>query len=294
VLFSSANIGSLRCPIPQVLLVRNTIYFDPYIRDRVRSPWARARTLAERRLVVASVLAADVVLFPSQAMLDLVAIDTGGPRSSWHVAPYGARRDLFKPTPGAAKASHPVTVLHVSHYCEQKNIGTLLQAMSCLESSSPGQYRLRMTAGMRDLRPGSRWPSLTEDLRRYTQLEAQGVALDLGSRPYSSLPDLYRSADVFVFPSYTESFGHPLVEAMASGVPVVAADVPVNREMCGDAALYFPPFDAAACAEVIARVVEDSELARQLGERGLGRAEQFTWERHVEALWSAIEEVVSC
>jgi glycosyltransferase involved in cell wall biosynthesis len=293
VLFSSANIGTLRCPVPQVLLVRNPVFFEPLLFERLRSATARARYIAERELILASVRVADRVLFPTRAMLDMVARHAGGPRSTWRVAPYGARHDLFRPRALGSTSSRPFTLLHVSTYYEHKNIGTLLTAMDRLERQSPGQYRLRMTAGFANVPAGPWKPALAEDRERYDHLERRGIALDVGSSSYGSLPDLYRSADVFVFPSYTESFGHPLVEAMASGLPVVAADVPVNREMCGDAAVYFAPFDASACADAVARVALDHSLAAQLRDRGLHRAAQFTWERHVESLWSAIRETLA-
>ncbi|HYE72551.1 MAG TPA: glycosyltransferase, partial [Blastocatellia bacterium] len=98
------------------------------------------------------------------------------------------------------------------------------------------------------------------------------------------LPEIYRSSDIFVFPSYTESFGLPLVEAMASGLPIVASDVPVNRELCGDAAIYFSVFDAEDCARAIQLIAEDSGLRCRLREASLKRAKDFTWERHTADL----------
>ena len=62
-------------------------------------------------------------------------------------------------------------------------------------------------------------------------------------------------ADVYVSAAYTETFAHPLVEAMASGIPVVASDIPVHREICADAAKYFPTFSAQALAQVTAQVL---------------------------------------
>jgi glycosyltransferase involved in cell wall biosynthesis len=292
-LFSSANFGVLRCPVPQVLLVCNPIYFDPHYIERMRSTVARLRTLAERRLSVASIRVADVVLFPSKAMLDLAAVATGGPRPNWRVTPFGSQPGLFSPRSDPTRSSRQIKVLHVSHYCDQKNVGTLLRAMACLEQQSAGRYLLHLTAGLAELRAGPRLPSLKEDMELYRELERRGAALDLGGCSHGTMPELYRSADVFVFPSYTESFGFPLVEAMSSGVPIAAADVPINREMCGDAAVYFPPFDAEACARAIERVANDAEMSARMRERGLQRARQFTWTRHVEDLWDAIREARS-
>ncbi|HLM71306.1 MAG TPA: hypothetical protein VK459_01385, partial [Polyangiaceae bacterium] len=85
VLFSSANFGPLVCPCRQVLLVRNTIYFDATFLDRAAAR-VRANYLAQRALVLASMAAADSVLFPSRAMLDLAASHAGGSKPRWRVA----------------------------------------------------------------------------------------------------------------------------------------------------------------------------------------------------------------
>jgi glycosyltransferase involved in cell wall biosynthesis len=287
-LFSSANFGTLRSPVRQVLLVRNSLYFDAVAMKRIRSPVVRARYVAQRWLTLRSVRAADAVLFPTRAMLDLVAPHVDGPQPTWQVSPYGASHHLFRPEPRAQPSGGPVGLLNVSLYCDQKNLGTLLAALERLDARSPGEYRLRLTAGFKAVEPGPWHPNLEAERSAFYRLEAAGVVDDIDRQSYADLPALYRAADIFVFPSYTESFGHPLVEAMASGLPVVAADVPVHREMCGDAAIYFPAFDAEACAAAIERVARSSELAARLATNGLARAREFTWERHVRTLVVAL------
>ena len=288
-LFSSANFGTLRSPIRQVLLIRNPVYFDPLIFQRIRARRVTTQYRAQRALALRSIRASDVVLFPTRAMLDMVALYTGGVAGrNWRVAPYGARHDLFRAGPRPAVMGDRVRLLHVSLYCDHKNMGTLFAAMDRLESRSPGRHTLRLTAGFRTLVEGPAVPHLAADREAFGRLEKRGVARDLERTEYGSLPELYRSSDIFVFPSYTESFGHPLVEAMACGLPVVAADVPVNREMCGDAAVYFPPFDPNACADAISSLTDDRELADRLRAAALLRAKEFTWDRHVAVLWDAL------
>jgi glycosyltransferase involved in cell wall biosynthesis len=71
---------------------------------------------------------------------------------------------------------------------------------------------------------------------------------------------------------------------MAAGLPVVAADVPVNRELCGETALYFSPFDDADCAHNIGLVMNDADLRSRLAEAGLRRVEKFSWSSHAQIL----------
>jgi glycosyltransferase involved in cell wall biosynthesis len=74
-----------------------------------------------------------------------------------------------------------------------------------------------------------------------------------------------------------------VLEAMARGLPVACSDIPVLREVVGDAAVLFDPHDPASIAPAIARVTGDRELARELVRRGRERCRVFTWERTAEA-----------
>ncbi len=94
-------------------------------------------------------------------------------------------------------------------------------------------------------------------------------------------------------PAYAESFAHPLVEAMSSGLPVVASDLPVHREICRDAGVYFERFSLQDLAERILAVAGSSELASQLAEAGVVRASAFSWKRHVDQILSLARELAS-
>ena len=90
---------------------------------------------------------------------------------------------------------------------------------------------------------------------------------------------LWGLADAFVYPSLYEGFGLPVLEAMARGVPVACADTSSLPEVAGDAALLFDPRSESAIAQAIERLLGDASLARDLRERGLARAREFSWER---------------
>ena len=93
------------------------------------------------------------------------------------------------------------------------------------------------------------------------------------------LPALYGGADAFVFPSFYEGFGLPPLEAMACGVPVLAADATSLPEVVGDAGVLFPPDDVDHLCAALHEVITDRHRHDDLARRGLQRAATFSWQR---------------
>jgi glycosyltransferase involved in cell wall biosynthesis len=93
------------------------------------------------------------------------------------------------------------------------------------------------------------------------------------------LAALYSRATVMAMPSFCEGFGLPVLEAMMSGVPVILSDIPVFREIAGDAALYFDPTSLPAIAEAITTAVTRPDLLDVLVARGRERSARYSWER---------------
>ncbi len=101
----------------------------------------------------------------------------------------------------------------------------------------------------------------------------------LGYVPYEELPGLYNAATALVFPSLFEGFGMPTLEAMACGCPVICSDTTSLPELVGQAALSVNPLDPAQLGEAMQRVLNSPALRRELGQKGLERAKQFSWSR---------------
>lgn len=111
----------------------------------------------------------------------------------------------------------------------------------------------------------------------------------LGHRDHDELRYLYRGASAFVLPSRYESFGHPLLEAMASGTPVISARRHAIPEMVGDAALLVDPDDIEALADSIQRILDDPILRATLIHRGYERVKRFSWDRAVASTMELLE-----
>ena len=98
-----------------------------------------------------------------------------------------------------------------------------------------------------------------------------------GYAKFEDLPAIYNLADFFVFPSLYEGFGLPVVEAMASGLPVITSSTSSLVEIAGDGAATIDPTNTEALADAIVRLATDDELRREVGRRGLQRSRMFSW-----------------
>jgi glycosyltransferase involved in cell wall biosynthesis len=120
------------------------------------------------------------------------------------------------------------------------------------------------------------------------QLQRDGVRL-LGFVPDEQLPELYRGASVFAYPSLFEGFGMPVLEAMASGTATVVSSHPSLDEASGDAALRADPSDPRELADAVERALAAPD---GLVERGLDHARSFTWRRCAEAVLSGYSDAL--
>lgn len=103
------------------------------------------------------------------------------------------------------------------------------------------------------------------------------------------LPAVYAGAEFFAYPSIYEGFGLPVIEAMASGVPVLTSNVTSLPEVAGDAAELVDPYSASSIAAGLLRLATDGALRQQLRSRGLARARRFDWDRVAAETWQVLE-----
>src|SRR5207244_1385557 len=120
----------------------------------------------------------------------------------------------------------------------------------------------------------------------------EGDVARLGYLPDAELASLYRGARALAYPSLLEGFGFPPLEAMAAGVPVLCGDIPVLREVAGDAALFADPTDEAALSVALRDIAKDADLRARLIERGRERAAAFGWRRAAERTLAVYRRVL--
>jgi glycosyltransferase involved in cell wall biosynthesis len=181
--------------------------------------------------------------------------------------------DLFKPGDAdaarAAVASHGITkpfVLFVSSLWPYKNCDGLLRAWALVRHEL-GDRQLAIVG------PGRDEKYLAELRSLAAELDITADVVFVGGVPLQETVSFYRAADVFVYPSLNETFGLPILEAMACGCPVVTSDTSAMPEIAGGAAVLCDPKDPASIARAIAEAAGQDRLRDQ----GLRRASQFTW-----------------
>ncbi len=301
VLVSTGNFALRNSPVPQILLSGNSLYLaaDFYRDVRKRRDYIlRLDTLIKGWFARRSVHWADITVAPTRAFAEDLSQWAGKNVLPVH---HGFDRNLFTsdPTPlpdsmqnQLKESVDALKLLFVSHYNYYRNFETLIRALPILRDRLPRKkIKLFLTCHLSSSRnPGSYRAESAAAL-----MSALGVGdnvVELGTVPYRSLHHLHRACHIYVSPAYTETFAHPLVEAMSSGLPVVASDLPVHREICGDAGIYFPRFSPEALAERVLQIQESPELAEKLSRNGLRRACDFSWSEHVDRLLALARELL--
>ena len=185
---------------------------------------------------------------------------------------------LFKPLSDITPAKEPF-VLCVSSIDPRKNFARLIEACQGLTGA-----KLNIVG-------------------KYNRVFSQQMELDtdsdkihfLGRISDEELVRLYNQAECFVFPSLYEGFGLPPLEAMACGCPVLVSDIPVEREVCGDAALYFNPLDPNEILCMITQYLSNTDVIKEtMRQKGYDNIQRFSWENSAKVLIKVVNEKTAC
>jgi glycosyltransferase involved in cell wall biosynthesis len=233
---------------------------------------------------------AAAIIVPSQATADDVTELMGVAPEKIHVIPHGIN-GADVPTTGAVgidghqslpRGIEKPYLLYVGTIEPRKNVEAIMDAFTQARRNHPnlklvlaGPWGWR-TAAVRSAIDASPAREGIRVLRYVDEVQRRA---------------LYQNATALVWPSWYEGFGFPVLEAMAAGCPVIAGATSSLFEVAGDAALLVRPYDQAGLVQAIKSIVSDERLQGMLRERGLARAQRFTWEAAARRMWEVFEKV---
>ena len=262
-------------PVPVVLTIHDISYernpeWYPYRRDWLRRAFYRR-----------SARAADAVLTCSHFSASEIAEMYALPADRVTVVPLGVS-DAFTPADSDLPCALPAAVrapflLHVGDLHERRNLAVAVEAVLEARRHFGALPALSLVLVGTDRGTGRGLSALAD------AAGAPDAVIRIGVVDEPVLRALYRCATAFVYPSRYEGFGLAVLEAMASGTPVLASRAASIPELAGDGALLIDPDDARGWTDAVLRVATDEALRRDLSARGRARAGLFTWARTARA-----------
>jgi glycosyltransferase involved in cell wall biosynthesis len=282
------NVLPLMTSLPGVVTVHDLSFV------RLPETLPRSKRLYLRRLCAASVARAARVIAVSQQTADDLMVSFGVPADRITVIPNGVAAG-FAPAAAAEVAAFRQSrqlperfILYLGTLEPRKNLPLLLRAYAAWRQQTDAQVPLILAGG-------KGW-FYEEIFRLVQELTLEQDVHFPGFIPQSEVADWYRAASVFVYPSRFEGFGLPVLEAMASGTPVLCSDTPSLGEVVGDAALIFPSDERAGVPALTAQlnqVLGDAGVHGRMRAAGLAQARHYSWTRTAQATLAVYDEILA-
>jgi glycosyltransferase involved in cell wall biosynthesis len=278
-----------RCRL--VTMFRNMIPFDMVQRARYPLGYQRLRNWVLERIMLQSMIRADLVIFVSEHARQV--IEARAPRQvrAGVVIPHGVN-DAFRMIPGAL-LPRPTGLppgpylLYVSTLDYYKAQVEVVRGFALARKQRHGPEKLVLV--------GAENPQYGRLVRReIALLGLQNDVIVMGQVPYNELPAFYQHAAINLFASESENCPNILLEALASGRPVLSSNIPPMPEFGGDAALYFDPRSPEDLAQCLLTAFDDRRLMADLAKRATARARRYQWNDSGRRTWEAITAPASC
>ena len=270
--------------VPVVLTIHDVSYarhpeWYPYRRDWARRVFYRRSAHAASHVITDSAFSAAEITAAYRI-----------PSSKITVAPLGVGAAFAHAAPAQASDLPPgITepyLLHVGDLHERRNLTVVVDALLAARRHFGAVAGLSLVLAGIDRGVGDALHAIA------AEADAPDVVVLLGHVSEERLQALYRNAAALVYPSLYEGFGLPVLEAMASGTPVISSRAASMPEVVGDAGILLDPLDAREWTGAIIKVVNDEHLRERMRHAGRARASTFTWERTARATLAVYQQVV--
>ncbi|TFD19495.1 glycosyltransferase family 1 protein [Cryobacterium sp. TMS1-13-1] len=268
-----ANLGPFFTRIPVVLTIHDLLPF----RHPEYVPGAYSLIL--RTLIRLGARAARRVLTISDATRTDIRRYLRIKRTAVDVIPLAGETRSTIATPTTIRRTDQL--LAVGNRMPHKNFSTLLTALALLPEHTRPHLVITGSHGDDPLTP------LVAELGLKNWVSLQGWLAP------EQLDSMYAESTLFVFPTFFEGFGLPVLEAMAHGCPVLCSNIPVLHEVAGDAAIYVDSHDAARLADSISALLSAPEELASLTSAGLARAAEFTWDQTAQRTLTSFQRVLA-
>jgi glycosyltransferase involved in cell wall biosynthesis len=270
--------------VPVVLTIHDVSYelhpeWYPYRRDWLRRYFYRRSAQGAARVVTDSAFSASEISRAYGITSERVAVIPLG------VHPAFGAGDSNLPLELPSTVMEPF-LLHVGDLHERRNLVVVVEALLEARRHFGGAAAMSLVLAGVDRGMGEGLCAMA------AEAGAPEAVVALGPVEENRIHALYRGALALVYPSLYEGFGLPLVEAMASGTPVLASHEASMPEVLGGAGVLLDPRDVSAWRDAIIRLVNDAALRDDLRARGLARAATFTWQRTARRTLEVYREVV--
>ena len=286
VLFSQTNYlpdVPLRCRT--LLLEHHAGYFSAIFTHKMRSRVSWMRMLAwqvKKHWVVSSLKKADRVTVQTEALASSIVKAIKLDRKKISVIPHGPGLAHIGSAKYLPLDDNPLRIGYITKYGVQKNFEVLIAAMKILVDE--GQ-KVQL-----DITLDAKIPECREVLGLVDEAGITAFVHNHGHLEAEQVRYLYENLDLFVFPSLCESFGFPLLEAMACGLPILISDTQSNIEIMGGGEFSFPAEDSHALARLIRQMLSPEKFQQASG-YGIRRAEFFSWAQAAEKTLDVLVEL---
>lgn len=283
----TSNTAPLRCPVPYLVTVHDIMYLTSF----TGGSWYQTLGHYYRKWLVPKIVP------KAQRVLTVSEFERQKMQIQW---PHLSTR-LFSVYNGIGSS---FSCSEDSAMLERIRVqyGLPLAYLFYLGNEAPKKNMTRVLAAYKQYRQHVQDPlplvvaelSVAQLLPYLSKIDAIGLLDHIvtpGYIQHAHLPYFYEMASVFIYPSLQESFGIPLIEAMACGSPVLSSNVTALPEVAGDAALLVDPLDVSALAQGMVRLTQDQALAEEFRKRGILRASSFAWEQTAQKTLQHYESI---
>lgn len=281
VLHCPANYCPRWMPVPTVVTIHDLIPLDlPHTLDG-------QQVRRFRKSIDQAVRSATIINCPSQYTRKRLLGDFEVDPHRVHVTPWGADEPIIASQIEDALNRHRVArpfVLHFGSGEARKNTHRVLEAWSMIRPGARRDATLLVLGLSAEAQAG--FMTTCQKLGIASSVVLSGFATDADAAA------LLRDAELLAYPSESEGFGLPLLEAFSAGTPVVTSDRTALPEVAGDAALLVDPVDTVEIADAMARLLRDQPLRQSCIERGHARVAGYTWSRCADMFARSIESAV--